>query len=62
MSRFQSKIAFNKDEQYKYVSDDLHKVYIFAADDFDIATNAYRKVKPKEEIENNKTKDLINSV
>lgn len=62
MSRFQSKIAFNKDEQYKYVSDDLHKVYIFTADDFDIATNAYRKVKPKEEIENNKTKDLINSV
>lgn len=49
MSRFQNKIVFDKDEQYKYVSDDLHKAGVFTDDDFDIATNAYRKVKPKEE-------------
>lgn len=49
MSRFQNKIVFDKDQQYKYVSDDLHKAGVFTDDDFDIATNAYRKVKPKEE-------------
>lgn len=49
MSRFQNKIVFDKDEQYKYVSEDLHKAGVFTDDDFDIATNAYRKVKSKEE-------------
>ena len=49
MNRFHSKIAFDKDEQYKYVSEDLHKAGIFSDDDFEIATNAFRKVKPKEE-------------
>ena len=50
MKRFQNKIAFDKDEQYKYVSEDLHKSEIFSDDDFEIATNALRKVKQKEEI------------
>lgn len=54
--RFQNKIAFDKDEQYKYVSEDLHKAEIFSDDDFEIATNALRKVKPKEENEKKKEK------
>ena len=49
MNRFHNKIVFDKDEQYKYVSEDLHKVGVFSDDDFEIATNAFRKVKPKEE-------------
>lgn len=49
MNRFHNKIAFDKDEQYKYVSEDLYKAGIFSDDDFEIATNAFRKVKPKEE-------------
>ena len=40
--------APDKDEQYKYVSEDLHKAGIFSDDDFEITTNAFRKVKPKE--------------
>ena len=50
MNRFHNKISFDKDVQYKYVSEDLHKAGIFSDDDFEIATNALRKVKPKEEI------------
>lgn len=50
MSHFQKKIGFAKDEKYKYVSDDLHKAGIFSDDEFEIATNVARKVKPKEEI------------
>lgn len=50
MNRFHNKIAFDKDEQYKYVSEDLHKAGIFSDDDFEITTNAFRKVKPKEEV------------
>jgi hypothetical protein len=49
MKRFHNKITFDKDEQYKYVSNDLHKVGVFSDDDFEIATNPLRKVKPKEE-------------
>ena len=51
MNRFHNKIAFDKDEQYKYVSEDLHKAGIFSDDDFEIAKNALRKVKPKEKDE-----------
>ena len=50
MNRFHNKIAFDKDEQYKYVSKDLHKAGIFSDDDFEITTNAFRKVKPKEKV------------
>ena len=56
MTRFHNKISFDKDEQYKYVSDDLHKAGVFSDDDFEIATNALRKVKPKEEIIENEQK------
>lgn len=50
MNRFHNKIAFDKDEQYKYVSEDLHKAGLLSDDDFEIATNVLRKVKPKEEV------------
>ena len=50
MNRFHNKIAFDKDEQYKYVSEDLHKAGIFSDDEFEIATKAFRRVKSKEEI------------
>lgn len=56
MNRFHNKIAFDKDEQYKYVSKDLYKAGVFTDDDSEIATNALRKVKPKEENEKNKKK------
>ena len=56
MNRFHNKIAFDKDEQYKYVSEDLHKAGVFSDDDFEIAINALRKVKPKEENEKKKEK------
>ena len=56
MNRFHNKISFDKDEQYKYVSEDLHKTGVFSDDDFEIATNALRKVKPKEENEKKKEK------
>ena len=51
MNRFHNKIAFDKDEQYKYVSEDLYKAGVFTDDDSEIATNALRKVKQKEEKE-----------
>ena len=56
MNRFHNKIVFDKDEQYKYVSEDLHKAGIFSDNDFEIATNALRKIKPKEENEKKKEK------
>ena len=60
MNRFHNKIAFDKDEQYKYVSEDLHKAGIFSDDEFEIATKAFRRVKSKGEIENNKAKKKDN--
>ena len=56
MTKFHNKIAFDKDEQYKYVSEDLHKAGVFSDDDFEIATNVLRKVKPKEEIQEKEQK------
>lgn len=56
MNRFHNKITFDKDEQYKYVSEDLHKAGVFSDDDFEIVTNIYRKVKPKEENNNEQIK------
>ncbi len=56
MTRFHNKISFDKDEQYKYVSEDLHKAGIFSDDDFEIAINPLRKVKPKEEIQEKEQK------
>ena len=44
MKRFQEKIGFDKDENYKAVSDDLYKNGIFNDNDNQIANNIYRKV------------------
>lgn len=50
MSHFHKRICYDKDENYKIVSDDLYKNGIFTDDENEIANNIYRKVKPKEEI------------
>ena len=60
MKRFQNKIVFDKDKQYKYVSDDLYKNGIFTDDENEIANNLARKVKPKENIDTSKTKKKNN--
>lgn len=44
MKHFQNRIGFDKDEKYKYVSDDLYKNGIFDSNDNQIANNIYRKV------------------
>ena len=44
MKHFQNKIGFDKDEHYKYVSDDLYKNGIFDDNDNEIANNIYKKV------------------
>ena len=50
MKHFQEKIGFDKDEHYKYVSDDLYKNGIFDNNDNQIANDITRKVKTIEEI------------
>ena len=56
MKQFQNKIGFDKDRQYKYVSDDLYKNGIFTDDENEIANNIARKIKPKDEM--NKDKNI----
>ena len=59
MSHFHKRICYDKDNNYKIVSDDLYKSGIFTDDENEIANNIARKVKPKEDIEQikNKKKD-----
>ena len=52
MKHFKNKIGFDKDEHYKYVSDDLYKNGIFDDNDNEIANNVRRKVKTTDEIAN----------
>ena len=54
MKHFQNKIGFDKDEHYKYVSDDLYRNGIFDDNDNEIANNIYKKVKTEDEINNDK--------
>ena len=49
-------VYFDKDEHYKYVSDDLYKNCIFDDNDNKIANNVRRKVKTTDEIANLKDK------
>ena len=56
MKHFQNKIGFDKDEHYKYVSDDLYKNGIFDDNDNEIANNVKRKVKTTDEIANLKNR------
>lgn len=61
MKQFQNKIGFDKDEHYKYVSDDLYKNGIFDDNDNEIANNVKRKVKTTDEIANLKDKKKNNT-
>ena len=54
MKHFQNKIGFDKDEHYKYVSNDLYKNGIFDNNDKEIANNVRRKVKTIDEINTSK--------
>ena len=57
MGHFHKRICYDKDENYKIVSDDLCKNGIFTDDENEIANNIVRKVKPKENIEQAKNKN-----
>ena len=50
MKHFHKRICYDKDNNYKIVSDDLYKNGIFTDDENEIASNIYRKAKPKEDI------------
>ena len=56
MGHFHKRICYDKDENYKIVSDDLYKNGIFTDDENEIANNIARKVKPKGNIEQSKNK------
>ena len=60
MSHFHKRICYDKDNNYKIVSDDLYKNGIFTDDENEIANNIYRKVKPKQDIEQAKNKKKDN--
>ena len=62
MSHFHKRICYNKDENYKIVSDDLYKNGIFTDDENESANNIARKVKPKDEKNNDKNKRKKNDV
>ena len=59
MSHFHKRICYDKDENYKIVSNDLYKNGIFDDNDNEIANNIYRKVSIPDEkqIENNRKKN-----
>ena len=44
IKRFQNKIGFDKDEKYKYVSDDLYKNGVFDDNDNRIVNDVARKI------------------
>ena len=52
MKHFHQRICYDKDNNYKIVSDDLYKNGIFTDDENEIANNIARKIKPKDEINN----------
>ena len=62
MGHFHKKICYDKDNNYKILSDDLYKNGIFTDDENEIANNIARKIKPKENIEQtiNKKKIILN--
>lgn len=51
---------YDKDNNYKIVSDDLYKNGIFTDYENEIANNIARKIKPKENIEQAKNKKKNN--
>ena len=54
MVHFHKRICYDKDNNYKIVSDDLYKNGIFTDDENEIANNIARKVKPKDEMNKDK--------
>ena len=56
MSHFHKRICYDKDNNYKIVSDDLYKNGIFDNNDNEIANNIYRKVNILDENKQNKNK------
>ena len=54
MSHFHKRICYDKDNNYKIVSDDLYKNGIFDDNDNEIANNIYRKVTIPDENKQNK--------
>lgn len=56
MSHFHKKITYDKDQNYKSVSDDLYKNGIFDDNDNEIANNIYRKVTIPDKNKNNTLK------
>ena len=59
MNHFHKRICYDKDNNYKIVSDDLYKNGIFTDDENEIANDITRRVKLKEDVEKlkNKKKD-----
>ena len=49
MKHFQNRINYDKDENYKIVSDDLYRNGIFSDDDYEIANNLNKRVELKED-------------
>ncbi len=60
MGNFHKRICYDKDNNYKIVSDDLYKNGIFTDDDNEIANNIAKKVKTTDEIGNIKNKKKNN--
>ena len=60
MGHFHKRVCYDKDENYKIVSDDLYKNSIFTDDENEIINNITRKVKPKENVEQAKNKKKNN--
>ena len=54
MGHFHKRICYDKDNNYKIVSDDLYKNGIFTDDENEIANNIYKKVKTPDEIAKSK--------
>ena len=60
MGHFHKRICYDKDENYKIVSDDLYKKGIFGNNDNEIANNIYRKVTIPDEKKKDKSKKKNN--
>ena len=60
IKHFQNKIGFDKDEKYKYVSDNLYKNGIFDDNDNRIVNDVARKIKPADELNNTNIKKKNN--
>lgn len=60
IKHFQNKIGFDKDEKYKYVSDDLYKNGIFDDNDNRIVNDVARKIKLSDELNNTNIKKKNN--